>query len=315
VKGSKEPEAFSVENKVPIPYAPPGVEDEGCTPDCYLVEKKAIRIFDLKYGAGVKVEAVNNKQLAVYAIGIAAKHGVTDPKTLVSLLIYQPRYASEVTTRMWNIDLGALNEFYQKEIQRDANHLFRALSEDDPVRWEPSDSNCQFCKIAANCSKRAEFLLTGTFGAPEVPTTLEQPNDLSRDRVVAAVLAKKSIVKWLNDCEDRIYQELTDGSKDYPEFKLVSGRANRSWVDEDAAHKFLRTMFPESVCNPPKLISPAGAEALMKERNARQFKWEELEKHISRPTGKPTLALADDPRESIGAVDAKQEFEATDSLL
>jgi hypothetical protein len=55
-----------VESKVPLFYSP---EDTG-TVDFAVASEDVVRIRDLKYGAGVLVDAQDNPQLAIYAISL-----------------------------------------------------------------------------------------------------------------------------------------------------------------------------------------------------------------------------------------------------
>jgi hypothetical protein len=327
----EDADVSGVEFKVPRYYIPiPPLEqtdDECSTTDAFAVHKDGAKltIIDLKYGAGVSIPAKLNKQLAIYAKGVILKYADVynfTEKTLITLIVYQPRFEGEKPIRVWALSLGELNEFLNKEV---TVHTEAILTNPDAQPFNPSDETCQFCPVSTVCQARTAWLLgeLPLDGKTTDERTLElmekkegdfvEPRNLSTEQVARLVLARPAIVRFLNDCEELVKDLLLDGKQVHidgkPAFKLVSGKTHRKWSDEEEARKFLRSMLPAEICIEEHVISPAKAEAIMEKRRTRAKSWERFKELVVKPSGKPTLALESDPRPSIAPMDLKDEFE------
>lgn len=288
-----------VEQEMPIFY---DVETRGTT-DAAVVHNDGSKVFigDLKYGAGVSVQARDNTQLAIYALSLvrSMEYEFT-PKTLVTICIYQPRIAEEEPVRLWALTLEELETFCA-EIQATATSILADPVEQDYV---PSDSTCQFCPASAVCAARAAYLL-GELPREANPLRVEgeelaDPEQLSLAELARIVASRKHIAKWLTDCEEYAAKLLMEG-KPFPGHKLVAGRGVRKWIDDEAVvEKFLRGMFRRHEIYTEKLVSPTQAEKLMKAKgNVRKSSWAKFEDHMAKTTGGPTLASIDDPRPAL----------------
>ena len=102
--------------------------------------------------------------------------------------------------------------------------------------------------------------------------------------------------------------------EDVPGFKLVEGRSNRKWAGEDS--DVLRELVErgkftpkdaERFYKPAELQSPAGIEKTLKRmgRTQTQFLLNGL---INKPTGKPSLVPAADPRPAMAILTAREAF-------
>ena len=104
-----------VESKVPLFYSP---QDNG-TMDFAAVSDDVVRVRDYKHGAGVLVDAVDNPQLAIYALSLIRDlHGSMlyefHPATLVDIGIVQPRHHADNPIRLWVISLADLEKFCEE---------------------------------------------------------------------------------------------------------------------------------------------------------------------------------------------------------
>ena len=79
------------------------------TADCILYNRDTLHIIDFKYGDGVLVEADQNPQPALYAIGAIKKIGITPKKILMT--ICQPRMGNLST---WTVSRSELNRFGER---------------------------------------------------------------------------------------------------------------------------------------------------------------------------------------------------------
>lgn len=87
--------------------------------------------------------------------------------------------------------------------------------------------------------------------------------------------------------------------KKIPGFKLVEGKSNRAWANEDKIKKRLMTMgFILDEIAPRELLSPAGVETLLKKAK-RSFEWGTIAPLVTRPPGKLAIAPETDPRPEI----------------
>lgn len=97
--------------------------------------------------------------------------------------------------------------------------------------------HCQFCKVKATCRKRAEFNLEMAKYDFEMPSTLE-------DHEVEAILMRvDQLVSWAEDVKEYALNQALQG-KEYQNFKVVEGRSNRKYTDEEAVAYALYGIHP-----------------------------------------------------------------------
>jgi len=305
----KEPgDVVFVESKVPLFYLP---EDKG-TVDYALVSEKRIYVLDYKHGAGVVVEAKNNKQLAIYARSLIEDlqaSGLYEfpADLLVTITIFQPRTHTGDKVKVWAVSLADLVKF-TNEIGTIAAHIQGHEGEPTryPVEFAPGDDTCQFCDAKKFCTARAKwraepipFDVLGTF-------TKEDIEDhalpcLEPEQIARLVLNRKGLIKWLEEIAEGA-QERMEAGEEIPGLKLVQGKeGNRAWVDEAAADTLVSKFLPaKERYTEPKLKSVAQIERLLAPHEAEfstRFK-NRLAELITRPAGGLTLVAADDPRPS-----------------
>ncbi len=91
-------------------------------------------------------------------------------------------------------------------------------------------------------------------------------------------------------------------------YKLVAGKTNRQWSDEDQAKQLLRNHLTAEQTNPPsELISPARAEKLLKGIELSTRFENSFAKLITKPPGDPSLVPETDKRMAL-------EFNPTEGL-
>ena len=107
-----------------------------------------LHIVDFKFGKNVKVAAVNNMQLALYAI---AYSGIGSRCSYVSLdfalHIVQPRYKRGIHYDTWKLSLSKL-ENIEKKI-RDAVK--------NPDTFHASEGTCRWCPAKEHCEAHKEY--------------------------------------------------------------------------------------------------------------------------------------------------------------
>jgi DNA topoisomerase VI subunit B len=128
---------------------------------------------------------------------------------------------------------------------------------------------------------------------------LPRPESLTREQRQRIISGRKVLEKFLEAVEDQEMTELLAGAEPI-NFKLVEGKSNRQWSDEDAAQKLLRNHLTAEQTNPPStLISPAQAEKLLKGINLSSKFENKFATLITKPPGKPSLVPVSDKRPAL----------------
>ena len=197
------------------------VPDGFGTGDCVIVSKGRLHIIDFKYGQGVLVEAEENPQMKLYALGALREFGEKYQIKKVKMTIFQPRRENVST---WEITVARLKRWAEKDLRPKAERAFKGEGEYCPGEW------CLFCKAAIKCRARAEEKLRLAQSEFKLPPLLT-------DAEIEDVLAKlPDIKKWAEEIQEYALQAALAG-KQWRGFKLVEGRSVRKYADEDAVIK------------------------------------------------------------------------------
>jgi len=255
------------------------------TSDCLAVVDDTLYVIDLKYGAGIKVDAFENTQGILYALGAWSEMNMVHDFDKVKIVIVQPRldHIDE-----WGLGVDELMKWGSFIAER----AEAALSKD--AERVPGEKQCQWCKAKATCPALEQYtrkILLNDFDS------LESPDKLNDQQLRDALEAKKLIVGWLEAVETLVVERLEAGEH-FDGFKLVAGRSLRKWGDEKLAAKAMFDLVGDDAYE-KKLVSPAKAEKLL--GKARKS---ELDSLVVKPEGKPTLAPESDKRPAINLQDS-----------
>lgn len=261
------------------------------TSDAVVIGDGVINVIDLKYGKGVKVDAVNNSQLRLYGLGAAGLfEGIYDFDR-VRMTIIQPR-----------LDHISSEEISLEELRRWAAEEIRPAAEEALAGSERTACGdwCQFCPAKAVCRARAEYCLElarDEFKAPALLTTEEIGEVLRR---------AEAIKKWAADIADYALQQALAGEH-YDGWKVVEGRSNRKYADEvKVADRLKQEGFDEAMLYERKLLGLTAMEKLVGKKKLT----ETLGELIIKPAGKPVLVPESDKRDAISTAEqAKADFE------
>ncbi|MDO5722513.1 MAG: DUF2800 domain-containing protein [Actinomycetaceae bacterium] len=274
-----------IEQRLDFSHIVPGGFGTG---DCVLIAEPTLQIIDLKYGAGVLVEAENNPQLMLYALGALQTFGPLYDIREVSVTIYQPR-RSNVST--WQITVTEL-ETWAKQVVKPAAEL-AAAGEGEFCAGE----HCRFCKLAPTCRARTEenLKLAKLEFAP--------PAELS-DAEIADVLTRLPELKaWASDVEAHALSLAVNQGKTWPGFKLVEGRSIRKYADEEAVAAAAEAAGISDVWQRKLKTITALEKQLGKKRFTELF-----DQYVVKPAGKPTLVPVSDKRPALTTTAADTEF-------
>lgn len=257
------------------------------TADAIVIDEHTatLHIVDLKFGKGVRVDAENNPQAMLYALGAYNAFAFISDIERVKIAIVQPRIDNISEWEISVLDLLKWGEVARVAAEETANPKAKRV---------PGEKQCRFCKAKATCPalfRLTEQTLLMDFEAHEDPVA---PNKLTEEQLSLALAARPVIEAWLNAVETVVKQRLSTGET-VPGWKLVEGRANRAWINEEEVAKELEWMLGDKAYT-RKLISPAQAEkAVGKTHKAA------IEPFVFKPQGKAALAPESDPRPSITA--------------
>lgn len=261
------------------------------TSDAVVIGSGVINVIDLKYGKGIKVDAVGNAQLRLYGLGAAGLfEGIYDFDR-VRMTIIQPRL-DHISTE--EISLEELRRWAAEEIRPAAEEALAGSERTKCGDW------CQFCPAKAVCRTRAEYCLElakDEFKVPALLTTEEIGEVLRR---------AEAIKKWAADIADYALQQALAGEH-YDGWKVVEGRSNRKYADEVKVVDTLKSAgFDEAMLYERKLLGLTAMEKLVGKKKLT----ETLGDLIVKPAGKPVLVPESDKREAISTAEqAKADFE------
>jgi hypothetical protein len=292
-----------VEKRVGIGHLT-GEEGAGGTSDVIIIKGSEIIVIDLKYGTGVKVDANENPQLMLYALGALNEYEIIGDFDTVTMVIHQPRlnHVSE-----YSIPVSELLTFAD-----DVRHAA------DKVRWEdptlvPGEKQCKFCKAKATCpALRAEMaeVVGGAADLSDFADLIPQAvSSETSDNYLPVALSKVEMVEqWCKAVRAEAERRLLAGQP-VTGYKLVQGRAgNRDWKDAKAVEEMMKKTFRmrDDQVYDFKLISPTKAEKTFKENPKR---WANLQEQIVRSDGKPSVAPVTDRRPAMDIKPVLDDFQ------
>lgn len=254
-------------------YIPEGF---GTVDNC-IVSDEWLTIIDLKYGKGVPVNAYENKQLMVYALGAYEEYKLLYELQNVRMVIYQPRIDN---SSVYEISTSDLVKWGREVLYPGALKAFEGIGDFIP------GEHCRFCRVRPTCKAFAAHNL-------QVAAREFEPVVLTDEQIVKVLLRAGEIKKWLTSVEEYALQEALSGRK-FPGLKLVKGRSVRKISDEEAVLAKIkeRKIDPGIVTKPSRL---EGITNLQKLLTKEQFK-DCVEPFLVKPDGKPTLTVEEDNR-------------------
>jgi hypothetical protein len=257
------------------------------TCDIVMIGGNTITIVDYKHGKGVPVDAENNTQMMLYALGALKKYAPIygDTIKVARLCIVQPRIQSEPS--VWQMTVADIKA-WGDSIKPIAEKAFAGLGEFVP------GEHCRFCRGKARCKARADMHTALEEFKDCVPEAVAQPgeNTLTNAQIGELLVRCKDLVAWYNDLEEYALKAALAGDE-IPGWKVVAGRSNRTFSDQDAAIKaVIDSGYDEALLYERKPKTLTEIEKLM---GKAEFA-EKIGQFVIKPVGKPTLATMADKR-------------------
>lgn len=256
------------------------------TGDVIIVADGTMETIDLKYGKGVAVAVTENKQQMLYALGAIKDFELQYDITHVRMTIYQPRIGN---IESWSIEVPALLDWAINELKPKAHAAFNGEGE------FVAGSHCQFCKGKAVCKALADKNL-------ELASYEFADANKLGDTDVSDILTRMDLfVNWINAVEEYALHEAINNGKKWPGFKVVEGRSNRKYSNEElVATTLTGAGFKEENIFIKKLLA---ITAMEKEVGKKKFT--DLVGHLLiKPQGKPTLAPESDKRPEFTGIES-----------
>ena len=273
-------------------YAPEGFG----TADCIIIGAGRMCVCDYKNGSSVPVEAENNSQMMLYALGALKLYEPIygDTIQVIHLAIIQPNAGG---VKEWNLPRALLMLWGLDYVQPRAAQAYAGSGELAPGAW------CRFCPAKAQCSARAAKMLKleddyGYATPVNSPQAKGISGPLMSDDEVGEALARAlDLEAWVKDLKEYALTAALAG-REIAGFKVVEGRGSRDWTDLDAAFKTLQERgVAEAMLYERKPVTPPALEkALGKGPFA-----EAAGDLVAKTPGKPALVPESDPRKPYNA--------------
>lgn len=264
------------------------VPDGFGTGDCLIIADKSLHIIDFKYGLGVLVDAYENPQMMLYALGALRIFDSLYDIEEVSMSIFQPRRENVST---WSIPVSDLKQWAKETLKPKAELAYAGMGDYVPGTW------CQFCKAAVKCRARVEARMELAKYEFALPPLLS-------DEEIEEILGKlDDLTKWANEVIAYAQDAAINHGKHWTGFKVVESKTNRKYTDEAAVIEAANAAGYHDIYK-KSLISITEMEKLM----GKKIFSEVLGEYVKKPQGKPTLVPASDKRPAIITTGANNDF-------
>lgn len=190
------------------------------TSDIVGIKEKGILVIDFKYGERVPVSAYNNTQLGIYGIGALKQ---LKKEGHIEGYIYQPRIT--------NADIASRWDFTPEAQATLLNEIALAITEAEGGFAIPRRGGwCTYCRALSICPSQKDL-------AQEIALTssleMKNPMTLTLEELAFVKRYDAVIRKFLDAVDYRILDLAKHGTK-VPGIKVIAGRRNRKWADEEA---------------------------------------------------------------------------------
>lgn len=228
-------------------------DDTGGTLDIAIIRPfEEIVVIDFKYGKGVIVVAMDNKQMLLYLLGLAKQYGC--PKARLGIV--QPRVHSGDQVSFWDVPEGYL-ETFTRELTR---HIAMTKEKEALLL---AGTHCRWCDAKAVCPALRKDLGTAMMPVAGSQVIFPDAKSLTLENIVKVLDYKERIEKWLDAVCAHAFEIALSGG-DVPGYTLAPKRANRVWKDEkEVLQKFAD--LGDSILK-VKVVSPAQLEKLAPDR-------------------------------------------------
>jgi hypothetical protein len=255
------------------------VPDGFGTGDTVIIADQLLEIIDYKHGEGVAVNAEDNSQMRLYALGAIAEFGMLYDFDRVKMTIVQPR-----------LDSVSSEEITVQELLKWAEEYVRPRAE-LAIKGEGefiAGDHCQFCRAKVLCRARAKVNLILT------EKNFKKPELLQDDEIGAVLTIAALLVKWADEVKKWAFDQALNHGKKWEGWKLVEGRSDRTYTDKNQVETALIDAGYEKdkIFKPQELLGITAMEDLLGKKQFGAL----LAAYIIKPPGDPTLVPESDKR-------------------
>lgn len=262
------------------------------TGDALIISEPILEVIDLKYGKGVPVYAEWNKQLMLYGLGALRKYDTMYNIEQIKLTVVQPRI-NNISSFMISVD--ELRKWAEEELKPRAEMAFRGEGE------LVAGDHCKFCAVKNKCRKLYEQQL-------EIAKyEFNEPSLLTDEEISDILKRAPQFIEWANSIVAYAQEKAITENKTWPGYKLVEGKSQRKWIDEDTAMQAIFARCPElseDEVLETKLKTLTSIEKLIGKKRFADI----LNDVVIKPQGKPTLVPESDKRQAMGYQQAVTDF-------
>jgi hypothetical protein len=244
------------------------------TADVVILSRHSIKVIDLKFGKGIPVDAKDNTQLRLYALGAYSKFKEEYPDIKeVSYTIHQPRLDSISTD---STTIAKLLDWANYYVKPKAKKAWAGSGEFLPGSW------CQFCKAKAQCRARSDF------NTELAKQEYKDPPLLSEEEISEVLVKAQNLKTWVGDVEDYALTRAIERNILPKGFKLATSVTHRRIKDQALAAAVLidKGMSKEAIYKEPELKSLPTLEKMVP-KGQQITAW--LGDLVVRPEGSPKL--------------------------
>ena len=256
--------------------------------DCIILSGTDCHVVDFKYGKGITVSAEENPQMMLYGLGALELFDAIYDIDTVRMTIYQPRLESVST---WEIPVSDLMEWVETELKPKAQLALHGEGEFHCGSW------CRFCKAKNTCRARAEEYLR------LAQMEFKPPALLSDEEIAEVLKVADELARWSADVYAFATNEAITHGKKWTGFKLVEGRSNRKYTDEEEVAEAAKAAGYTDIYK-KSLVGITEMEKLMGKKKFAEV----LGKLVYKPQGKITLVTESDKRQEIQTATAEADF-------
>lgn len=260
------------------------VENGFGTGDTCIVNDGILDVIDLKYGKGVRVDAEDNSQLKLYGVGALRLYDLIYDIHTVRMTIVQPRLDHVSTAE---ISVTDLIHWAENIVRPTAQLAYQGQGEKIVGDW------CRWCRAKALCTAFADHNMQ------LAKHDFKDPDLLDDEDILAIFKQQPMLLDWVNAVAKHLLDEALKG-KQWTGYKLVEGKSNRKWTNEDKVKEALKKAgFEENKYLVSKLDNLTNIEKLVGKANYQTV----LAPVIIKPPGAPTLVPEADPRPAMNGLE------------
>lgn len=199
----------------------------GCwgTGDAVLLSRDAICVLDYKYGKGVVVNAEDNPQLKLYALG--AMHTLADLVTDIEhirMVVHQPRASQKYADH--SLDAQDLRDWRDQVVIPQASRILAG----GELEYVPDDTACRWCPALGWCEARMTQVTSRDFGDPDT---------MDLQALADSLAAAPGMQQWLDAVSKAALRRAYNLGEDIPGWKVVRSSGRRVVLNEIEAIRIL----------------------------------------------------------------------------